>query len=339
MIIDRVQLAGIDAYLRDAEDINLASSPNNMGITKSVQLGMGVDVSGINLLLKADNLLELMSRSNLEDRPMLKITLRKEMFPQFYADPYAHRVHTIGGYDDFHRGLIRNMRAMEVEGQATLVSLNVGECSWQSPIYVFPQPIQLKGAAWELATSRLTPSDGFGYGVTLDMWVQGQDPENDSPTTIEIVSEGSTSPSQPEDLRHQTNLESKEDIIAYRILFKADVQFDSYLTEFQFRQGQNNSLGRPLLRKFHLLESIDSTYTIFSLHELESQCSEFSILEVSPPLQTLTAYLPLSALLVENESIILEINSDYFSICEAHLNAQVIVRPPITDKQYGGSNG
>jgi hypothetical protein len=336
MIIDRVRLAGLDAYLRDQGVVNLAVSNNHRGQSTSVKEGVGIDVSGISLLLEANDLLKLYPRSAApHDKPLLAITVKKEMFPEFFADPYAHRVHTIAGFEDFQRGILSAMRPMEVEGQATLVSLGSGSCGWVSPAYRLHGPIQIAAAAWDLATSRLTPPDSFTYTLSLVYWTVGQDPETDTPSAALLApASGPGAVARPGYLRHRADIQLK-DVISYRIAFKANVNYDAFLTEMQFGPDVGRSLGRPLLRAVHVLEPIESIYKIYCLHELESRCSEFTLLDVAQPLRTLSAYIDLPAMLIENEEIAIQVAPELFERCEARLDAEIRIRPPLIDKAIG----
>src|SRR4051812_12955297 len=121
MIIDRISLAGLDAYLLDsdptkASDPNLASTPanyqgNHTGVLKTFGEGRWLETNSLYIHLEAADLSPLFSR---QPQPLLRLNVNKEMFPRLYADPYKHRVHTVGGYEDLERGKSENVRVMEV---------------------------------------------------------------------------------------------------------------------------------------------------------------------------------------------------------------------------------
>jgi len=324
MIIDRVRLSGGAAYLTDQGALDLANSANNRGVSRPVPDGLGIETTGVHLLLRAEDLLKLYARTEVGQGPLLTLSLKKEMFPGLFADPYANRVHTISGFDDFQRGAAEQIRAMEVEGQATLVSTGFGSCSWQSAVYHLPEPSPIEAAAWDLASSRLAPSDTFYYELALLSWTSGQDPAVQQPTVTPLAAGSAT----PQDVRFLTGL-GLADIAAYRLRLKADVRHDAYLLEYQLGSDDTKSLGRPLLRAVHLLEPITTMYAVNSLCELEVRCSNFSILEIEAPRRTLSAFLDLSALLLQNEEIALAVNPGVFSLCEARLEAELRVRPPV----------
>lgn len=331
MIIDRTRLAGDAAYLTDEGAINLALSQNHTGELEVKMRGMGIDVSGVRLLLRMrdQDLRSLYARSDVDGEPILSFFVTKELFPEFFADPYAHRVHTVAGFEDFQRGRSVNLRAMEVEGKATLVALDWGDCAWESPVYNLSEPMTLASAAWELASARLTPDDSFHYALGLQTWTANQDPAVDTPNGVELVS----APAKPSDLRHRTGL-NLDDVIAYRVVFKAQVKRDSDLLEVQF-VGDGLQGGRPLLRAVHLLEPVQSPYVFSCLHELASQCNEFSFLEPSLPLETLSVYVELPALLVHRESIRVAVQAGLWDVVEAQLDGEIRVRPPLVNRVLG----
>jgi hypothetical protein len=334
MIIDRVRLAGDLAYLTDQGAIDLATSANGRGQSLPVGEGLGLELSGVHLLLRAKDMHKLYARTAGDGKPLLAFAVTKEMFPEFFADPYAHRVHSIAGFEDFQRGFLQNMRAMEVEGKATLVSLGWGGCAWLSPIYRLPMPVPVRSMVWELASARLAPDEGFGYLLRLQTWHAGQDPTTDTPTETQIAPATGSGVARPSELRHRTGLDLK-DVIAYRVTFKADVQRDTDLLETQIGPDDGQPLGRPLLRAVHLLEPITSAFAFHSLHELEMRSSDFSFLEPVLPLQTLTAFVALPALLVHREALALEVRAGVWELAEARLDAEVRVRPPVISHLLG----
>lgn len=334
MIIDRVRLAGDAAYLTDQGAIDLATSTNRRGQSLPIGEGLGLEVAGVHLLLQAKDMHKLYSRTDNDGKPLLAFAMSKEMFPEFFADPYAHRVHSVAGFEDFQRGLLDNMRAMEVEGKATLVSMGLGSCAWMSPIYRLPMPMPIRSVVWELASARLAPDEGFGYVLRLQIWSDGQDPATDTPSENQIAPAAGSGLARPSDLRHRIGIDLK-DVIAYRVVFKADVQRDTDLFETQYGPDDGQMLGRPLLRAVHLLEPITSAYAFHSLHELEIRSAEFSFLEPVLPLQTLSAFVALPALLIHREAMALEVSPAVWELVEARIDAEVRVRPPVINHLIG----
>lgn len=335
MIIDRHQLAGDEAYLRDGGAINLADSATRTGRTAPVPEGVSVNVSGVRLLLQHEDLLSLYPRTG-AGGPLLSFTVIKEMFPGLFDDPYANRVHTVGGHEDFQRGQMRGMRSMEVEGKATLVSMGAGDCAWESPLYVLTAPTPFHRAAWELATSRLSApgssTPAFQYSLLLEVWTQGQVPGG--PGGTEILLSGD--PGKPEDVRSKDDL-GLRDVIAYRVRFKARINTESALRETDFLAATAESYGRPLLRAVHLLEPVQSDFVMRCLSELEAHSADVSFLNPVEPVRTLMADVSLSAVLVEGEEIRLEVRGGTFKVAEARLDAEVRLRPPKTDREMGAS--
>lgn len=337
MIIDRVRLSGLDAYLTDQGTVNLATSANRRGASRAVPDGLGIEMTGLRLILRASDLLALYARSEAGQGPLLTISIRKEMFPTFFADPYANRVHSIAGFEDFQRGASDKIRPMEVEGRATLVATGFGDCAWRSPVYHLPEPTRIHAAAWDLATSRLTPPDSFVYSLTLFTWSDGEDPASDPPATTRLAPPGggAASTARPDEPRHCSGLDLSK-VAAYQLQLKASVRYDTYLTEYQLGMKDDTSLGRPLLRAIHLLEPVETIYAIHSLGELEARCSDFSILETESPRRTLAAYVDLPALLMRNEEIALTVKAGIFTLCEARIEAELRAKPPAIERALEG---
>src|SRR5262249_30209979 len=138
-----------------------------------------LNVAGITVVIEHDDVASLYSR---QTDPIFEVIVTKEMFPGLFKDPYASRVHRIAGFEDFGQGHSSNFRAMEVDGMVSLVSTAVDElCRWQSPLYRMPKAVALYAAAWDLASSRMTPPDAFAYSVTLEWWDSTANPLHDPP--------------------------------------------------------------------------------------------------------------------------------------------------------------
>lgn len=101
MIIDRMPLAGRAAYLGDGDSINLAAAADQSGRTDEILEGQSYEIAGLSLYLEGDDLLALYAR---DDKPLIQVAVIKEMFPGLFADPNAHRVHTVAGFEDLRRG-------------------------------------------------------------------------------------------------------------------------------------------------------------------------------------------------------------------------------------------
>jgi hypothetical protein len=118
--------------------VNLAQPPRE-GRSLSIGEGMLVDLSSLTLQIERPNLLDIYNR---QAQPIFSVEVVKEMFPGLFSDPYSHRVHRLGGFDDFNRGTLTDLRAMEVEGVPTLVSVGgVQESRWRSAVYKMPRPL------------------------------------------------------------------------------------------------------------------------------------------------------------------------------------------------------
>src|SRR5262245_42912500 len=126
MVLDNITLSGLAAYLKDSnDDINLVSAASNKGSSPVLGRGIVLDVSGISLLFVSDDIYGLFARGN---APIIDIEVMKEMVPGLFKDPYRHRVHLLGGNDDFNRGVFTNCKLQDVEGYATIVSMGTDSC-------------------------------------------------------------------------------------------------------------------------------------------------------------------------------------------------------------------
>jgi hypothetical protein len=329
MIIDRARLAGEDAYLRDGTRIDLASGGTaHRGVSPALDDGMALEVAGVHLLIEAGDLEALFAR---QGAPLLTLAVQKRMFPDLVRDPHTHRVHSIGGFEDFRRGTLRNVEPLEVDGVPTLVSLGTGSCAWRSPIYRMPpEGVELAAASWDLATSRLAPASSFTYGLRLKVWL------TDGSTHTLLLADNAT----PQDARvaEPLTLQAGEDSVrkvkAYQIDFGANVVHDTALLERESGPPDERSRGRPLLAAVNLLERVESAYEFHSLRELTAASSAWQLLERSAdaPPRRLVCSLALPARLGKGESISLNVNSGIFERVEAKLDATRLLRPPIDDK-------
>jgi len=287
MIIDRIQLAGKEAYFQDgAGGLNIAGQT-----ARTADLGKGkqLEVSAIELLIDSDN--DLTDLFNYQSNPLISITVMKEMFPALFDDPFRHRVHTIAGFDDFNNGKFENCKAMDVEGIPTVVSLGTDTCLWTSPRYKMPESTKIDHAGWELAASRKTPKENFVYTITLNAFDGGGSPI----TSTEIAT--ALDPTAP---RLFENL-SLDNVRAYELKFKAEVKRDAALYE-KHTTLIGESIGTPLLRAINLLEPIETIYKFHSLQELLSRSSEYHLFEFQgQPISKMIATLDLSATLVCSE--------------------------------------
>lgn len=328
MIIDRVPIAGPDAYFQRAGSFNLAGAGTFVGRTRKLEPGQQREISGIRLFLRAADLTPLFER---QTNPLLRIAAVKELFPGLFADPYSHRAHTIGGFDDFNRGKSENCQPMELDGIPTLVSTGSGPCKWTSPVYSMPAPVTLDAVAWDLAASRLTPAAAFRHSLRLWYWDAQQtpaDPPQELPITVDASAQAvrAVSPLTLARVAH------------YQVEFAADVLDDSYVYE-RHTPLRDKSIGRPLLRAVNLLEQVPSEFAVHSLAELLTLSISYDLFEQETgPLTRLAATLSLSATLVNSpnqdepsdrfEHVRLEVDGDRFAVVEARLEGSDLVRPP-----------
>jgi hypothetical protein len=332
MIIDQSALSGLRAYLipdthGTPTSVDLSRLPGVAG--RSLRLGPGdtLQVSGIQLLLEADDLEQLFGR---QSPPLLSVRVNKEIFPMLIEDPYANRVHNVGGFEDFQRGRGDGLRVLDVGGIPTLVSAGHGATTWSSMVYQMAQPVRFSAAAWHLDASRNVPTGAFAYSLTLDLWANGQLLTQPASESVNLAA------SQRPDENRFTRFTHDEAATAYQIHFQADVHQDNYMRERIVGPNDPESVGRPLLQAVNLLEPLEPAHEFHSLHELLLNCSEHE-LHWAPgsPLRRMTAFLDVSATLtgpdregLSGESIELTVHTEAFTYVEARLAATVLVRPP-----------
>lgn len=331
MRIDQVSLGGLAAYLRRSGaadgDVNLAKA-DRTGRSAPVGEGALVQVDGLTVLIERQSVLELLPYAA---APVLTVAVEKEMFPDLYADPYAHRVHRVGGFEDFGRGERRRMHVLEVDDAACLVSEGTKqECSWTSPVYRLPAAATFGAAAWDLAASK--QATGFAYDLDLRVW-PADDPA--APPTVLHMAENAD-PALPRCI--QPLGPKAVDVGAYQLVFRARVETDAPLSGRQGTALRGRSLGRPLLTAVHLLESIPSVHAYHSLQELldnSTGAKVFDEAQEGPHRPSLfSATIDLSATLGKGEAVVVRVGDDPKILrLEARLLADVLWRPPRTDKE------
>ncbi|MFN7688087.1 MAG: hypothetical protein ACK5OP_10180 [Sphingobacteriales bacterium] len=309
MITDRIQLAGLEAYFQDpgTGTTNLGQVAPVSVKTNPLQKGKQLEISGIQLLIEADDLQPLFSYPSDETQqpaspvnaPLFQVIVMKEMFPGLFADPFSHRVHNIAGHLDFREGELINGRILEVDGIPVICSTGKEECIWKSRVYNFPSALSIVDVAWELASAKLAPPDSFHYKIEIIL--------NDGTDTIVIANGGQMLKA---DAKRSIKGINKQNIRNFQILFKAKVFEDSYVSERSLPLV-NENIGRPLLRAINLLEPIQSSFVFNSLTELINQCSDFHLFEMpGPEIKRLTATLDINAVLVNSPSQFIHPNNN-----------------------------
>jgi len=338
MILDTVKLSGEDAYLRLNGEINLGTPGSGVrrsktGAHAAIGAGTLMELSGIFFQIDGSDLLPLFQR---QDDPLLSIDVVKEMYPGLMKDPYKHRVHSIGGYEDFNRSQLENLRVMEVDGYPTLVSEGNQPGKWISPVYRFSQPFTFDSAAWYLPTSKLTPKDGFSYSLTLRFWRAADPIDQPAPRSVVLAAANTL----PDATRCIDAIQATAaNIVAYQLEFTATVKHDTYLRERTVGDDDRQTLGRPLLRSVSLLEMTAPRYEFYSLQELLTTSAMSHIFdEHDNKLKKLTAAVAITAALEEGESVSVTVYNDNVTAAhkltyvEARLAADVKSKPPVLNK-------
>jgi hypothetical protein len=299
MITDQSRLAGLTAYFRDPAnpaDVNLGPLAPVRVRTTPLAAGHQIDVSGIRLLIEHDDLSPFFRLPAVDGgsedpatTPLLRVTVMKEMFPGLFADPFRHRVHNIAGHVDLSEGELENGRVMDIDGIPTVVS-GAGQCRWTSRKYTWPDVSAIAAAAWELASSRLTPAGNLTYSLGLNLW-------DASGAALPAVSlADGVDPAVPRAAEALGIADAK----AFQITFTATVRHDSALSE-RHTPVVLEQVGTPLLRAVNLLEPISSIYDICSLVELEAESSHFYLTQApGPEIPRCITHLDVPAVLVSS---------------------------------------
>jgi hypothetical protein len=325
MISDRFPLTGTPAYLLgpignvDLMAVGGGAPAPFSGKSQPIGLHRVLDIDCIDLHFTAPDLTALLAQ---QAAPIIEVHTVKEMF-NLSTDPYARRVHTIGGKDDFGRGTLSNCRAMEIEGRTTLVSTGIGPAQWISPQYLFETPIDLAELAWDFSLSRLTPPDAFRYDISLNLWSGAAGALALQPR-LAVVTDVSAAATRT------FSLAAPATISAIQIAFVARPVREAAIAERHASDSQGATLGMPLLEAIHLLERRDSSMVFRSLHELSVASEEFTLYGAgAAPLTAGIARLSLRAALTGSDSVEIILPTGAFLSFEARLSASLIDRPPV----------
>jgi hypothetical protein len=324
MIVDQVILAGDRARFLSGVagyDLSAAGAPAVIGPLPD---GSALEVTGVALTLQADDVESLVTRTG-AGSPLIAVGVTKEMFRGLFKDPYAHRVFTISGFEDFRRGTGTNVQAMEYEGHATLVSRGSGTVEWMSSRYQLPEAVEFTTAAWDVAASTATHPDAFRYSLQVSLWEPGSDLTANPDTVAAVAADA-----RPDSPMHTEGVGRGNTV---QIRFAAEVLYESYIHEQHPALGQDVSLGTPLLRSVHLFEAVPPAFTLMSLLELQVRSREFLLHRGRPNAapNTVTAVLDLPCHLGRGESIQIEFRPGAFTRAEAWLVATSLTRPPVAE--------
>jgi hypothetical protein len=331
MIVDQVILAGDRARFRSTsgrDPFNLNAAGANTVPIGPMPDGAALSVSGVAVMMKARDIESLLERPNNRNEPLIQVSVVKEMYRGLFKDPYAHRVYTIEGFEDFRRGKATNLQAMEVEGKATLVSLGNQAAQWTSGLYQLPEPVTFSAVAWDIAASQHTNPNAFHYSIQVQLWDAGTN-TTDQPSNVISTSRDN----RLNDLNDPRFIEETQSGAAMRLLFSAQVKYEAAFHEQHAALAQNISLGTPLLRSVHLLEPITPAYALMSLMELQVRAREFIVYRGDPsaPPDTVTAVIDLPCYLGRGEWIQIQYLPGIFSRAEAWLIATSHTRPPVSE--------
>ena len=295
-----------------------------------------METTSVDLHIEVDDLDAFMAPA---DKPFVTFRVRKELFPGLFLDPFEFRTHNIAGFDDFRQGELAGMRVMMVEDIPTLVSDGDPGVTamWTSPLYRLTQPVTFSAAAWEPATSRLTPRGAFAYSLRLYWWPEGADTDDTGARQTAILAEGA----DPQDPTCTADIGGAlpNNAIAYRVAFEARVTHDASLTEFAVGGEHQGSIGRPLLRAVNLLEAVEPGNRFASLHELAAEAEDFVVFpEPQGPRRRMFVTVPMSASLTEGEWIAIELDPSFSGALKhmtARVQARLFARPAEADRPGG----
>lgn len=321
MIIDRFPLTGTAAYLiGSASNVDLVAGATGSapaGVSQAIGEHRVLDIDSIDLLFTASDLTALLAR---QSAPIVEVRIRKEMFPKLVTDPYARRVHTAGGPEDFRRGTLANCRVMDIEGRATLVSETGGPAVWKSPRYNFGERMVIAELAWEMGITRLGPAQAFRYHLSLLVW---DGPPGSASTTITIAADADVGANRAHVLNPSVTASSAQ------FVFVARIGREAAISERHAAEASNGLLGVPLLQAVHLLERRTSQMVFHSLHELNIAAKEFTLYGAGDTALTSgIARINLRAALTGADAVEVWLGPGVFSSFEARLSASIIDRPP-----------
>lgn len=306
MIIDTINSAGIATYLKDQSgNFNLSANTPSKAFTEKLSKGKQMNVSGIQFYLEADDLFPLFNfleedasgNFSKREKPLISLSVNKEILPGLFADPFKSRIHSIGGFQDLKRGIFENCEVFRLNNKPTLVSLGTETCSWKSIKYELPEEISIDHACWEIPSAKITPATAFKYSIKLYAYDAIGNMINGAPTILA----DNLNPTRPRCIK---NIKLKR-VKSYEVEFSAEVKHDSSLTE-RIVTEKADTIGRPILEGIFLLEPVPTKYDFYSLQEFLSECSEYELFnQQGSPIKRITATLNLSSVLVQspNEDI------------------------------------
>jgi hypothetical protein len=338
MIIDIINSAGENVYLKDAAgNLNLAAAIPSTAITKAIEKGKQVNVTGIQFYFEGNDLFPLFNyleddgTGNLVKRnqPLISISVFKEILPGLFSDPYKSRIHSLGGFQDFKRGTFENCDVYKINNKPTIISLGTEQCKWNSIRYELPENISLDSAYWEIPAAKDTPPTAFNYTINLFAYDNvGNLLSGGAP----IVLANNLDPTQKR-IKKNINLQN---VRFYELEVIADVKHDSTLTE-RIVTEKADTIGRPLLEGIYLLEPVQTKFDFYSLQEFLTECSDYEMFQLQGlPFKKLMATLNISSVLVqspyenlgtnENEFIKLEILTDKLEVVTAKLTSSEMLK-------------
>lgn len=317
MIVDNIPLAGSPAKLLSpsAQDINLVSE--KAGHLEPILDGQAFEIDGLSLYVEGPDLLSRLKSS----APLFEINLTKEVAPDLFLDPYAHRIHTVGGGADFSNGLMKNCVIVQINGRDTLVSTQAEDARWRSARYQMNKPTSFAHAAWELDASQ--SSDAFEYSVTVDFWTDGQSMTEPPTATVALAAPGTTL-DKPR-VAQAVGWPGK--VVAFQLHFGAKVHKQSTMSIRTEMPGKGG-LGHGLLRAIALAEATAPLHHYISLAEVMDASVDAQFIPNTNQPVGFVATLDFSARLEEKEKLSVAILDDTaFTWFEMRLNGTELRRP------------
>jgi hypothetical protein len=309
MIIDSMDLSPRTGRLfSPASRIDLAAE--KLGTFGPVPEGVVYEISGLHVYFEMAEIEALLATG---DGQLFQLQTRKEIVPGLALDPYAHRMHTIAGREDFSAGSLENGRVEAVDGRDALCAFDGKELDWESAVYTLRQSTDFSAAYWDLLPSR--HADGFRYMLAIDVWTGGANPATSTGHPVVLAPEWTT----PGQARANDTAAWPAGITSYRLRFRAQSSGQGRLSASS-RLGHRDGISRALLRSVTLAETVDHSFTFHSLLELAAASVDGGFQPPHGPARGYSAGIAYAATLEEGDGLSVKLGSAFSpDLFQAHL--------------------